>query len=107
MIFGKTTIQRKLEASNEACKLIHGVRKFAILPVKLDDGSYVFLQHYWRFYIGCLRDGLYRILKSEYGVVCSTAHIDFSYDYVCLIDNDKERAQNVSKTKSSEEVFSL
>lgn len=49
MLLGKTSKQKEQEYQEELFRLGSGVKRFAFLPARLEDGRFVWLRTYWEY----------------------------------------------------------
>jgi hypothetical protein len=89
MIFSNTFKARANEANRRHTEMVNGVKKFAYLPQRLKSGQYVWLQTYYAYYHGFMRDGNMHLW--------SGSPDSFSPFYSAYIDKD-DSYRRVDKT---------
>lgn len=52
MIFRMSTTEKIAKKQKKYYKMINGIKLFALLPKKLENGSWVWLEYFWRYYNG-------------------------------------------------------
>jgi hypothetical protein len=55
MIFGKTNTEKKDQEQAEIAGMIRGEKNFALFPVKLKSGKWIWFNYYWTYYFGGIR----------------------------------------------------
>jgi len=52
MRYGTLKTDKRSSEQKKILSMIKGVRQYALTPVKLADGTSVWLEHYWQYYNG-------------------------------------------------------
>jgi hypothetical protein len=58
--FGKTNIEKYYIRKNKIERMIHGIKKYAWFPIKIETGEYIWLTTYYKYYRGMIRTFAYQ-----------------------------------------------